>query len=129
MKRQQNSNLKWFTKVSLLLLYTCFFLGQLNFNYDSGSLIRQQLAQSVFQKQTIKHVSSEITKTEKTNDKKPNLHLNKRFQPESFLLGEVVASLEPNEFFLTEISYHYINPIVPNALYSNSYLRGPPAIA
>jgi len=129
MNNKKHSNLNWFTKVGILLLYVCFFLGQLNFNYDCGSVIREQLAQSFLQNQTKNHCVSSITKADKPNNTKVNLHLNKRFQPENFLLGRIVSIPLPLEFLLAKTSFFYTNPILPNSYFTTCSLRGPPAVA
>jgi len=129
MNKKKHSNLRWFTKVGILMLYTCFFLGQLNFNYDCGSLVREQLAQSILNAQTKNDCSSAITKTAKPYNSKVNLHLNKRFQPESFILGEVVSVTCPIGLFAAKSSCLYSNPILSAAHFTNYSLRGPPAIA
>ena len=129
MNRKKYSNLKWFTKVGILLLYTCFFLGQLNFNYDSGSLVREQLAQSILNAKTKDDCSSVISKTAKPSNSKANLHLNKRFQPESFILGRVICIPLPIEFSCIKNSYFYSNPILSAVSFTTYSLRGPPAIA
>ena len=129
MNKRKYSNLKWFTKVGILLLYVCFFLGQLNFNYDCGSLVRQQLAESILQAKTKNNCNAAIIKIAKPCNTKVNLHLNKRFQPESFILGKVVSVTSPIELFTTKSSCFYTNPILPTSYFTTYSLRGPPAVA
>ncbi len=129
MHKKKYSNLKWFTKVGVLVLYACFFLGQLNFNYDSGSLVREQLAQSILKSKINNLSNTDIIKVAKSSNSKVNIHLNKRFQPESFILGGVVSVPLPTEFFLSKTSFFYSNPILSAVHFTTYSLRGPPAIA
>ncbi len=123
--KKQPSIINWYTRIGVLLLYACFFFAQMNFNYDCASLMRAQFIESALKTQA-KNTDLPVIKINKSGDKKFNLHLNKRFQPESFDLNEIATIQAPVAFILPKTSSLYTNPFTSAYNAAANSLRGPP---
>ena len=119
----------WHTKMSILLLYVCFFFVQLSYNIDILRFSNTPIIQATIIINNSSQSSKIISKATKPSNKKVNIRLNKRFQPESFLLTGILTSPLRLEFFLSKISFCYTNPTPANAHFISSTLRGPPYVA
>ncbi|MFP5039973.1 hypothetical protein [Parasediminibacterium sp. JCM 36343] len=111
-------------KLSVLVLYASFFVAQLSFNYSIGS----QLYASYVQANTKNSSTASIKQVDKHNDTKVNIRLNKRFQPESFVLGDVPVAPAPINVLLSKPVFGYTTPIILHSQLIVGYLRGPPAM-
>ena len=125
MNRKKNSIKNTLAKLPIVLLYACFFLVQSGFNYDIANLnIGQHISEN-----KAKVGISHFNKSAENNNKKINIRLNKRFQPESFTVNPIISLKDPVSFSITKVLSPYSNPFIPTFNFAVAALRGPPSVA
>ncbi len=125
MKLKKNSIKNTLAKLPIVLLYAYFFLVQSGFNYDIANLnIGQHISEI-----KAKVVAAHINKSAENNNKKINIRLNKRFQPESFTVNPIISLKDPASFPITKVLSPYTNPFIPAFNFAVAALRGPPSVA
>lgn len=125
MNRKKHSIKNTLAKLPIVLLYACFFLVQSTFNYDIANLNNGQH----FSESKANVVSAHLNKSAENNDKKINIRLNKRFQPESFAVDPIIFIQSPDSYLFTKILASYHNPFIPAYNFAVNTLRGPPSVA
>lgn len=128
MQKKQSPILVLFQRCALVLLYLCFFIVQFSANYNYAT---QSNNFSFSTNHFTKHGNdvAAISKADKSDDRKVNIRLNKRFAPSSTLYCEAFFSLKTNTYTLVKKqAIIYIAPHLPASHLQIKALRGPPIV-
>ncbi len=115
-------------RVSLVVLYSCFFTVQLFFNFDTsnrfGSIAgnANQVKSGFYGKQHL--VASSKTPVQKNH----SFRLNKRYHPQPAVSCSAFVFEQPKYFCKTQELGGYSNRIIKSRPVASHPLRGPPVI-
>lgn len=117
-----------FQRCAVVLLYLCFFIVQFSANYNYAT---QSASFSLTPNHFVRNNNHAfaISKADKSEDRKVNIRLNKRFAPSPILCCEpnfTVASVLYTT--ITKSALVYQAPFIPSSHLRIKALRGPPVV-
>lgn len=129
MQKKQSPIPVLFQRCAVILLYLCFFIVQFSANYNYATQSNNfSFSKNHFTKQS-SHIAT-ISKADKSEDRKVNIRLNKRFAPSSTLYCEAIFSIKNNTYTLVKKeAINYVAAYLPAAYFQINTLRGPPVVA
>jgi hypothetical protein len=116
------------SKISVLLLYIPFFVVQVFYNFDTSRQPGSDLASPHYNNINAGQHNIAFSHTNKSQEKKLNIRLNKRFHPESAPCCTSVAIDVPVYFSSAILLSGYASPSLSSSSQLTWSLRGPPAI-
>jgi hypothetical protein len=128
MKNKSNHILYCTAKLPVLLLYFCFFVVQLSFNFDTGG-DNNKTPLTAWQNNDVSIKTKASQHAEKANTNKQNsvnIRLNKRFQPEKAICCNAVTVKLPLYCLIEKPGNLYISKIASPTAFNSHTLRGPP---
>jgi len=117
-----------FHRITVVLLYVCFFYVQFSSYYNYAT----QLNASSFSpaNKVIANNKIAISKTDGNQDRKVNIRLNKRFAPAPILYCQHNFTVTPVSYSLIKkCTVAYVALFIPASHLRINALRGPPVVA